>query len=52
MKLQTLGTAALSALIFLAVQPLSSQEGSCRQNGTESRARGLHERLKVRKRIT
>lgn len=31
MKLQTLGTAALPALIFLAVQPLSSQEGSCAQ---------------------
>ena len=31
MRRQTLGTAALSALVLLTVQPLSSQEGSSAQ---------------------
>ena len=31
MKIQTLGTAALPAAIFLAVQPLSSQKDGCAQ---------------------
>ena len=33
MSLQTLGTAALTALMLLTVQPLSSQEGSCTRGG-------------------